>query len=185
MLIVRTIAELADDVGKGLRSVAAVKAAHAAAGVARFILACPARRLRAPWAPRGADAAVTCAATCPRRPLPACRAASCALAAAAIGGLTWLAFSRAFSNYDTLYSLIWGRDLAGGDTPDYEVTLAPTPHPLAELAGIPLSLLGEDAGYTAMLALALFAWGAFVWECSCSARSRSAGPPERSRHSWW
>ena len=86
-----------------------------------------------------------------------------AAAAAAIGGVTWLIFSRAFLNYDTLYSLIWGRDLAGGHTPDYEITLAPTPHPLAELVGIPVSLLGEDGGYTAMLALALLAWGAFVW----------------------
>ncbi len=86
-----------------------------------------------------------------------------AAAAAAIGGLTWLVFSRAFLNYDTLYSLIWGRDVAHGRTPDYETTLAPTPHPLAEAVGVPVSLLGEDGGYTAMLALALFAFGAFVW----------------------
>ena len=86
-----------------------------------------------------------------------------AAAAAAIGGLVWLVFSRAFLNYDTLYSLIWGRDLAEGRTPDYETTLAPTPHPLAEAVGIPLSLLGQDAGYTAMLAVAMFAFGAFVW----------------------
>ncbi len=84
-------------------------------------------------------------------------------AAAAIAGCTWLVFSRAFVNYDTLYSLIWGRDVAHGRTPDYETTLAPTPHPLAEAVGIPLSLLGQDAGYTAMLALAMLAWGALVW----------------------
>ena len=84
-------------------------------------------------------------------------------AAAAIGGLTWLIFSRAFLNYDTVYSLIWGRDLAAGRTPDYEATLAPTPHPLSEAVAVPLSLLGTDGGYTAMLALAMFAWGALVW----------------------
>ena len=84
-------------------------------------------------------------------------------AAAAIGAITWLIFSRAFLNYDTLYYLIWARDVAGGVTPDYEVTLAPTPHPLVGLVGIPVSLLGEDGGYTAMLVVALFAWGAFVW----------------------
>ena len=86
-----------------------------------------------------------------------------AAAAATIGGAVWLLFSRAFLNYDTLYSLIWGRDVAHGRTPDYETTLAPTPHPLAEAAGIPLSLLGEDGGYTAMLALAMLAFGALVW----------------------
>ena len=84
-------------------------------------------------------------------------------AAAAIGGLTWLIFSRAFLNYDTLYSLIWGRDVVHGRTPDYETTLAPTPHPLAEAVGAVVSLLGEDGGYTAMLAIALLAWGALVW----------------------
>jgi len=86
-----------------------------------------------------------------------------AAAAAAIGGATWLAFSRAFLNYDTLYSLIWARDIAHGRTPDYETTLAPTPHPLSEAVGIPLSLLGEDGGYTAMLAIAMLAFGALVW----------------------
>ena len=85
------------------------------------------------------------------------------MAAAAIGGLSWLIFSRAFLNYDTLYGLIWGRDLISGRTPDYDVTLAPTPHPLVEAVGAPLSLLGEDAGYTAMLALAILAFGALVW----------------------
>jgi hypothetical protein len=84
-------------------------------------------------------------------------------AAAAIGGLAWLVFSRAFVNYDTLYGLIWGRDLISGRTPDYEVTLAPTPHPLVEAVGAPLSLLGSDSGYTAMLALAMLAFGALVW----------------------
>ena len=84
-------------------------------------------------------------------------------AAVAIGGGTWLIFSRAFLNYDTLYGLIWGRDLIHGRTPDYEVTLAPTPHPLVEAVGAPLSLLGEDGGYTAMLAIAMLAFGALVW----------------------
>jgi hypothetical protein len=86
-----------------------------------------------------------------------------AAAAAVIGGVAWLVFSHAFLNYDTLHGLVWGRDLASGRTPDYEVTLAPTPHPLVEAVGAPLSLLGEDAGYTAMLALALLAFGALVW----------------------
>ena len=84
-------------------------------------------------------------------------------AAAAIGAATWLIFSRAFLNYDTLYGLIWGRDVANGRTPDYKVTLAPTPHPLLEAVAVPVSWLGEDAGYTTLLALAMLAWGALVW----------------------
>jgi hypothetical protein len=81
----------------------------------------------------------------------------------AIGGLTWAVFSRAFLNYDTLYAQIWGRDLVNGRTPDYDVSLAPTPHPLAEAAGALTSLLGTDAGYTALLALALLSFGALIW----------------------
>src|SRR3954451_15511623 len=86
-----------------------------------------------------------------------------AAAAAGIGALAWLIFSRAFVNYDTLYALIWGRDLAHGRTPDYDVTLAPTPHPLAEAVGLVLSPLGEDGAYAGMLLLAMLAFGALVW----------------------
>ena len=34
-------------------------------------------------------------------------------------------------NYDTLYALVWGRDVGLGHLPDYAVAVAPTPHPLA------------------------------------------------------
>jgi hypothetical protein len=84
-------------------------------------------------------------------------------AVAAITAATWAIFSRAFLNYDTLYALIWGRDVVHGRTPDYDVTLAPTPHPLAEAVGGLASLLGTDGGYTAMLTVALLSFGALVW----------------------
>src|SRR2546426_4900412 len=81
----------------------------------------------------------------------------------AITAATWALFSRAFLNYDTLYALLWGRDLIHGRSPDYDVTLAPTPHPLAEAVGAPASLLGQDGGYVLMLALAMLSFGALVW----------------------
>jgi hypothetical protein len=84
------------------------------------------------------------------------------LAAVAVAAITWALFSRAFLNYDTLYALVWGRDLVHGRLPDYDVTLAPTPHPLATAVAAPLSLLGTDAGYTALLALAMLAFGFLV-----------------------
>src|SRR3954470_15000574 len=49
------------------------------------------------------------------------------------------------NNYDTAYSLLWGRDLVGGQLPDYSVGLAPTPHPLATLFGAILSLPGSGS----------------------------------------
>jgi hypothetical protein len=85
------------------------------------------------------------------------------VAITAIGGTTWLFFSRAFLNYDTLYMLVWGRDFVHGRLPDYELTLAPTPHPLATVVGALASLAGNDGGYTLMLVLAMLSFGAFVW----------------------
>ena len=46
-------------------------------------------------------------------------------------------------NYDTLYTLVWGRQLAHGELPDLEVAIAPTPHPLANLVAMLLSPLGS------------------------------------------
>ena len=50
-----------------------------------------------------------------------------------------------FANYDTLYSLVWGQQLARGQTPSYRTPLAPTPHPLLEALGAILSPLGAAA----------------------------------------
>src|SRR5918997_1844371 len=46
-------------------------------------------------------------------------------------------------NYDTLYALVWGRQLAHGDIPDLEVAIAPTPHPLLNLAATLLAPLSS------------------------------------------
>lgn len=68
-----------------------------------------------------------------------------------------------FVNYDTLYALVWGRELAGAHVPQYGVAIAPTPHPLLELLGLVLSPLsaGATAGVTvwlAFIALAACGW---------------------------
>jgi hypothetical protein len=78
-------------------------------------------------------------------------------------------------NYDTLYTLVWGRQLAHGELPDLEVAIAPTPHPLATLGAILLSPLSslESAGLhgelaaaaavgVAYVALALLGWVVFA-----------------------
>ncbi len=71
-------------------------------------------------------------------------------------------------NYDTLYSLVWGREIVEGRSPDLDVPLAPTPHPLGTLLGVLLSplSLASDAGVhgqaatTATLVLAFLALAA-------------------------
>ena len=72
-----------------------------------------------------------------------------------------------FANYDTLYSLVWGQQLARGQTPSYNVPVAPTPHPLLELLGVILAPLGVSATLTIVVALAylaLAALGYLVYE---------------------
>src|SRR4051812_6050318 len=80
------------------------------------------------------------------------------LAAALVGALVFAYFGHAFLNYDTFYALVWGDELAGGLTPQYDIPVAPTPHPLAIAVGVLASRFG-DAGEGVMLALVLFAIG--------------------------
>lgn len=74
----------------------------------------------------------------------------------------WALVRAGFLNYDTAYALLWGGDLAHGRLPDYDVTLAPTAHPLATLLGVILTPLG-DAGQPAWVVIAFLALGAVGW----------------------
>jgi hypothetical protein len=56
-----------------------------------------------------------------------------------------LVFPVGFPNYDTIYALVWGRELAHGMSPDYGAALPPTPHPLADLLGMVTTPLGDGA----------------------------------------
>jgi len=78
---------------------------------------------------------------------------------AAIAFALWLAFRHGFANYDTFYALVWGDEIAHGESPDLDVLLPPTPHPLATLAGIVLSPLGDGAE-EAIVAIAFLSLGA-------------------------
>jgi hypothetical protein len=64
---------------------------------------------------------------------------------AAVAAVLLLAFPLGFPNYDTIYSLLWGRELAEGLSPDRGAALPPTPHPLTELWGLATSPLGDGA----------------------------------------
>lgn len=80
------------------------------------------------------------------------------LAAALIGAVIFLAFGHAFLNYDTFYTLAWGDQAVRGEVPDYDVPVAPTPHPLATAVGAVVSPLGDSAE-DVLLALGLLALG--------------------------
>jgi hypothetical protein len=64
---------------------------------------------------------------------------------AAVTAALLLVFPVGFPNYDTIYALVWGRELAHGVSPDYGSALPPTPHPLADLLGLVATPLGNGA----------------------------------------
>jgi hypothetical protein len=68
-----------------------------------------------------------------------------------------------FANYDTLYALTWGGQLARGETPQYGIPIAPTPHPLVEVLGVVLSPLGPRAIEHLTVALGFLALSACGW----------------------
>jgi hypothetical protein len=68
-----------------------------------------------------------------------------------------------FANYDTLYALAWGGQLSRGQTPAYDVPIAPTPHPLVELLGLILSPLGPRAMEDITVALGFLALSGCGW----------------------
>ncbi|HEV3070459.1 MAG TPA: hypothetical protein VGY76_03425 [Solirubrobacteraceae bacterium] len=68
-----------------------------------------------------------------------------------------------FANYDTLYALVWGQQLAGGHTPQYAIPLAPTPHPLIEALGLLLAPLGPAGVENVTVALGFLALAGCAW----------------------
>jgi hypothetical protein len=68
-----------------------------------------------------------------------------------------------FANYDTLYALAWGGQLARGQMPAYSVPIAPTPHPLLEIIGAVLSPLGPRAVEDVTVALGFLALAGCGW----------------------
>jgi hypothetical protein len=71
---------------------------------------------------------------------------------AAVTAALLLVFPVGFPNYDTIYALVWGRELAHGESPDYGAALPPTPHPLADLLGLVTTPLGDGAIAVTMIA---------------------------------
>jgi hypothetical protein len=84
---------------------------------------------------------------------------------AAVTGVLLLLFPYGFPNYDTIYALVWGRELAHLESPDYGAALPPTPHPLTDLIGLLATPLGDGAITVTMIVayLSLALIGFFVY----------------------
>jgi hypothetical protein len=81
---------------------------------------------------------------------------------AVVSAVLLLIFPVGFPNYDTIYALVWGRELAHGVSPDYGAALPPTPHPLTDLIGLVTSPFGE-APITVTMVLAYVSLGLIAY----------------------
>jgi hypothetical protein len=81
---------------------------------------------------------------------------------AAVTAVLLIVFPVGFPNYDTIYALVWGRELAHGMSPDYGAALPPTPHPLTDLIGLVTSPFGE-APITVIMIVAYVSLGLIAY----------------------
>ncbi len=81
---------------------------------------------------------------------------------AVVSAVLLLVFPVGFPNYDTIYALVWGRELAHGVSPDYGAALPPTPHPLTDFIGLVTSPFGE-APITVTMILAYVSLGLIAY----------------------
>ena len=84
-------------------------------------------------------------------------------------------FPVGFPNYDTIYALVWGRELAHGVSPDYGAALPPTPHPLADLLGLITTPLGDGAIDVTMVSPT----SRWAWSATSSTASAPSGSTAR------
>ena len=79
----------------------------------------------------------------------------------AVALLATIGFQRVFVTPDSLYGMLWGRDLAHGDLPQF--LHGPTPHPLTVAMGVATGMLGNSANYVlTWLVLGPLSLGALV-----------------------
>lgn len=59
-----------------------------------------------------------------------------------VAGVLGFALFPTYPNYDSIYSLLWGREILDLATPTFDAYRAPTQHPLSNIIGAGLSLFG-------------------------------------------
>jgi hypothetical protein len=88
--------------------------------------------------------------------------ARAAFALLCVGGLIGFLVYPTYPNYDSYYSLLWGREILDLQLPGFEGFRVPTEHPLAIVVGALVSLLGRSGDRVFIfLILASFLW--LIW----------------------
>ncbi len=82
---------------------------------------------------------------------------------AAVTAALLAVFPVGFPNYDTIYALLWGKELAHGMSPDYGSALPPTPHPLADLLGLVTTPIGNAGSIAVTMVLAYASLGLIAY----------------------
>jgi hypothetical protein len=99
------------------------------------------------------------------RALPAAVWARLGFAALSAGAFTGFFLYPTFPIYDSVYDLIWGRELLHGQALSFKAYRAPTEHPLAIAFGALLSLTGRHAERlmiaAAVVSFLLLCWGLY------------------------
>ena len=78
-----------------------------------------------------------------------------------------------YPNYDSYYSLLWGREALHGTMPHFQGFRVPTEHPLAIAAGALLSLFGRGADRLWIALILRLVPGADLGRCTGSGARRS------------
>ena len=81
-----------------------------------------------------------------------------ALALVAVGFVTY----PTQPTYDSMWPLVWAREVLDGQLPSFDAYRAPTEHPLALLVALPLATLGETVAPRAVIAITLLSFAALV-----------------------
>jgi hypothetical protein len=96
------------------------------------------------------------------RAIPAATVARAAFILACAAAVVGFFVYPTYPNYDSIYSLIWGRELLHLEPLTFEAYRAPTEHPLAIAFGALMSLLGRG-GDRVMLAFTIVSFLVLVW----------------------
>ncbi len=83
---------------------------------------------------------------------------------AALSLAIWLIYGSGYVDYDAVYALMWGRDLAHGHAAtDIAAIHSPTSHPLATLLCALLTPLSKATALQALQAVSVISFGALGW----------------------